>query len=142
MVIDRKVTGKAMTIPAGLLIGSFVSLGITMILAAVFAKLLDSEHLTQESIGYGVMGILLASSFGGAMVSYKRIKRQRLLVCMLSGVVYFGILLSITALFFGGQYEAVGVTGLLILCGCSIAVLTGMGEKRVGKRHKVKLPNR
>lgn len=142
MVIDRKVTGKAMSIPAGLALGGLGSLAVTLIFSAVLAKLVDAEAVAEESIGYGVMAILLLASFAGAMVSFRRIKRQRLLVCMLSGVVYFGILLSITALFFGGQYEAVGVTGLLVLCGSATAALLGVREKRGGRKQKIRLPHR
>jgi hypothetical protein len=38
------------------------------------------------------------------------------------------VLLSMTALIFGGQYDRVGVTAIAILSGCILAVL--LGEKR------------
>lgn len=140
MVVNQKSTGKAMSMPMGLLLGSGVSMAVTLGAAAVLAKLLDSEKLAWENVGSGIVVLLIAASFLGAMVSCGRIKRQRLLVCAASGALYFGMLLAITALFFGGQYEAVWVTGLLILAGSGGAVLPGL--RGGGKRRKIKLPNR
>ena len=59
---------------------------------------------------------------------------------MCSGLVYFVTLLAITALFFGGQYEAVGVTGLLVF-GASTAVglLKTQGGKLGSGKKKVRL---
>lgn len=141
MTNNRRVTGKATSMPMGLLTGGAGSLLSTIVLAGILAKLLEKAYISQENTGYGVMIILLVSAYVGAAISSGRIKRQRLLVCLLSGAVYFVILLSITALFFGGQYDAVAVTGLLVLCGCMAAALLHPGEKRGGKRKKIKLPN-
>lgn len=142
MVVNGKVTGKAMSMPGGLAVGAGVSLGVTLLMAAVLAKLVDAERMAWENIGYGIMVLLLAASFAGAMVSFGKIKRQRMLVCGLSGVIYFAMLLAITALFFGGQYSAVGVTALLVLAGSGTAALLGLRQGRGGKRKKIKLPNR
>lgn len=142
MVVNRKVTGKATSMPAGLALGGAVSLGVTLIAAGILAKLVETEALAEENIGYGVMILLLIASMLGAMVAFGKIKRQRLLVCLLSGLVYMAILLSITALFFGGQYEAVGVTALLVIGGSMVTALLGFHEKRGGKRRKVKLAHR
>ena len=142
MVVNRKVSGKAASMPAGLALGGAVSLGLTLVLSGVLAKLVETQMLAEENIGYGVMVVLLVCSMLGAMVSSGRIKRQRLLVCALSGVVYLLILLSITALFFGGQYEAVGVTALLVLGGSMVTAFLGINGKRGGKRRKITLPHR
>lgn len=136
MVVNKKVTGKASSMPAGLAMGGLVSLLMTLLMAACLAKLVDTEVLKEENIGYGVMVLLMASSVLGALTAYGKIKRQRLLVCMLSGAVYMGILLSITALFFGGQYEAVGVTTLLVFGSSMVIALLGLREKRGGNRKK------
>lgn len=140
--MNRKPSGRALSMPAGLLFGAIISLGLTILSAVVLAKLVASEVMAEANIGYGVMAMLLVASFIGSLCAHARIKRQRLLVCGLSGVIYFLILLSITALFFGGQYEAVGVTGLLVLGGSLTAGLLGTMPGRGGKRRKNKLPNR
>ncbi|MDD5864063.1 MAG: TIGR04086 family membrane protein [Firmicutes bacterium] len=139
MVVNRKPTGKAMSIPGGLAVGALFSIGATLLLTAVLAKLVEGETVQQENIGYGVMVILTVSAFTGALVSFGRIKRQRLLVCGLSGLLYFVILMSMTALFFGGQYSSVGVTALLILLGSAVAALLGLKQGGGGRRKKIKV---
>jgi len=140
MVLNQKPTGRTMSMPVGLAIGGAVSLGITLLGAAVLAKLVDQETLAWENVGYGVMVILLLASFFGAMSAWGRIRRQRLLVCAVSGVIYFGSLLSITALFFGGQYEAVGVTAALVLAGSIAAWLLGLRDG--GRKKKIRTAHR
>ncbi len=137
MAINQKRTGKASSMPAGLAIGAAVSIGITIIAAWILAKLLDAQTLAWQNVGYGIMILILLSSMGGAVVSIGKIKRRKLMVCMLSGLIYFIQLLSITALFFGGKYDAVGVTALLIFGGCGTIALLTLRSNRGGKRrHK------
>ncbi len=137
MVINCKPTGRAATIPIGLLIGGVTALASTLALTAVLAKLMEGEILPEENVGYGVMFLLLISAFLGSGIACKRVKRRYLLTAALTGVVYVGILLSITALFFGGQYSAVGVTVLLVFCG---SLLAAMLFSRNGKGRKPKKP--
>ena len=139
MVSNRKSTGTASSIPAGIAIAAIVSLVITLLGSVVSAYLVQSELIRQESIGYASMVVLVVSGAVGALVAMARIKRMRMQMCLLSGVCYFLLLLSVTALFFGGQYEGIGVTALAILSGCgSVAVLSIAGEKRgsTGRRKK------
>lgn len=142
MVIKQKPTGRTLSVPGGLAYGAICSMAVTTMGAAMLAWLVSAEKVPEQAIGYGVMVFLILASFLGAMVSWAKIRRQRIMVCMLSGAVYFGMLLAITALFFGGQYSAVGVTALLILCGSGLAVLTGFGKGSAGRPRKVRLPNR
>ena len=139
MVANKKITGRATSLPVGLAIGAACSLAATLILTAILAKLVE---LPVEKIGYGIMVLLIVSSFAGAMISFGRIKRQRMLVCIVSGVIYFAMLMSITALFFGGQYSAVGTTALLVLAGSGAAALLGLRQGRGAKRTKIKVPHR
>ena len=139
MVVNRKPTGRAMSMPGGLALGALFSVGATLVLTAVLAKLVEGETIPQEKIGYGIMAILVLSAFTGSMAAFGRIKRQRLLVCGLSGAIYFAVLMSMTALFFGGQYSAVGTTALLILLGSAAAALLGLKQGRGVKRKKIKV---
>lgn len=142
MVMNRKPTGRASSMPAGIGWGIVTELSVTVALAALLAKLVETERMQESAIGYGVMVILVLASFVGAWVSAAKIKRQRLVVCLLSAVIYFALLLSMTALFFGGQYSGVGETGLLIFCGSMLGVFTGYGGKTGRKRQKFRLHNR
>lgn len=142
MVRNQKPTGLAATVPGGLAFGAAVSLGVTLLASAFLAWLVDTEKLPWEKIGYGIMILVLTAAFLGAWTAFQRIKRQRLMVCLLSGLLYFGILLSITALFFGGQYEGVGVTGALVLSGSGTAGLLGLRQGRGGKPKKTRVRTR
>ena len=142
MVVNQKPSGRASSMPSGLVTGLSVSLCATLLLAAVSAKLLDLQWIGEKDIGYCAMVILLTAPFVGSKAAQARIKHQRLMVCAISAGLYFLTLMGITALFFGGQYEAVGVTLLLILCGASLSLLTGNGKNRGGKRGKKRRHNR
>ena len=142
MVINQKVTGKAASIPGGLVIGGTISLLITLIAAACIAKMLDMGIVAWEHTGYWVLAMLLSASFAGARIAYGRIKRQRMLVSLLSGILYTLIMLSITALFFGGQYEAVGVTILIILAGSISSGILGGNANRGHKRPRLQTRHR
>ena len=136
MVVKQKGTGRASTLPGGLGAGAAVSMSITAAGTALMAFLLNRETINWEMIGYGIIVMVMLSAFLGSVTAYRKIKRQKLLVCLMSGVVYWGILLCLTALFFGGQYEAVGVTALLIAGGCGCAAICGMEKGRGGKTAK------
>lgn len=132
----KKRTGRALSIPEGLIYGVCMSIGITLAGISLAAKMIEGELLEESAIGYAVMIILLLASCAGAMIAQSKIKRRYLLVSSLSALIYAAVLLCITAIFFGGQYEAVGVTVLLILGGCTLAVLLKMGPGRGAKRRK------
>lgn len=142
MLLNQKNTGRATSMPTGLACGAVVSLSVTLLASAMIAKLVESGYLEETGIGYGIIVALMTASFLGALTAAGRIKRQRLMVCVISGMIHYMSLLGITGLFFGGQYEAVGVTGLLVMGGSMLAVLASGGEKRGGKRTGIKLRNR
>ena len=128
--------GRAMSMTGGIAYGVSYAILITVIGIALLAKMIDIETLAWESVGYGIMITLMISSFISAKVSISKVKRRRLLVGTVSGITYFCLLLITTALFFGGNYYAVGETALLILGGCGTAVLIGenQAKRRTSKR--------
>lgn len=137
MTINAKVTGTATTIPKGLILAALVSLGITAALSALTAWLILSRTLPESGVGYCAMGILLLSSAAGAVTAINCIKRLRFQMGVASGAIYFICLLIITALFFGGIYDGVGVTALMILCGSGLVILLGnSGQNRAGCRRR------
>lgn len=124
------MTGRAVSMPRGLAIGALVSVVMTILVTAVGAHMIASEIMPQEQIGYCSIAAILASTISGGLTAASRIKRRRLLTCMLSGTCYFIILLSVTALFFGRQYEGFGVTLLIVILGSFVAALLGKREHR------------
>ena len=102
MALNKKPTGRTSSVQSGLGWGMAAGMGVSLGAAAIIGKLIISGFVLWENIGYLIMCILLGASFLSATVSCAKIKRQYLVVCALSGVLYFGILLAVTALFFGG----------------------------------------
>lgn len=136
---NRKPTGRAMSMPGGLALGAGVSLVLTILLEVALTWMVMNGKLAMEMVGYGIMVQLLATSWLGAAVAMHRIKHRKMLVCMLSGLIYLLTLLCITAMFFGGQYEGIPVTALLVLGGSLAAGLVGAGKRGGGRkplRHK------
>ena len=135
MVMNGKVTGTAMAMPAGIALGAGLSMLVTVVGSMLVAWLVSRESMPESAMGYGAMAILLIASALGAWLTAKRVKHRRLLVCALTGGVYYLCLLACTALFFGGQYSGMGVTALVVLAGCLSVGLMGLkGGKAPGKR--------
>lgn len=142
MVSNHKPTGRSISMPAGLAKGAALAMGVTIAGSALIAKAVEKELLEEEKIGYAIMVMLILASYTGAINSYKKIKRRRLPVCMFSGVIYLCLLMVVTVLFFGGQFSAVGETGLLIICGSFLASMPVTMKKRRKGKGKIKISNR
>ena len=134
-----KVTGTATAMPTGILLGVVLCLVITLVVACLLAWLVNGGRLGMESLGYVICGIQLASSLIGTCVAAALVKHRRAQVCMMTGVGYFLSLLGCNALFFGGQYTGVGVSGLMILLGSVSAICLGLIQKRDHYPGKTKL---
>lgn len=130
-----KSSGRTTSVPMGIAVGLTGSITLLLLLSAIIAWIIDKGILDCQNIGYAVMIMLLVTSVMGSAISYGKIKRRKLMVCIISGVSYFIFLLLITALFFGAQYTAVGETALLILCGSMIFALVTVPYK-TNKRRK------
>jgi putative membrane protein (TIGR04086 family) len=133
----QQVKGRAASIPGGLAIGAFVSMMVTILVAAVGANLVMKEILPQEQIGYCSIFALLSAGIIGPITASVKVKHRRLMVCLLSGFIYYLMLLSITALFFGGEYDGMGVTFITVILSAMIAALITSREGKVKNR-----PNR
>lgn len=142
MVTNRKVTGIAASMPAGLAVGGIVSLLVTLLGAVLAANLISGEKIPEGSIGYCSMVILLLSSITGAAVAVNRIKHRKLYVSLLSGLIYYAVLLAITAIFFGGRYHGMGVTALVIAAGSGTTALLNLRQGRGPHRRKSKMVHR
>ena len=136
MTINRKVTGTAASMPMGIGIGCGVSMILTVLGAGVAAKLIAVEILQETAIGYGAMAIILLASICGSMIAVKKVKKRKLQVSLMVGSGYYLSLLAMTALFFGGQYQGMWVTALLVLAGSGTTILIETREKKSVKFRK------
>jgi putative membrane protein (TIGR04086 family) len=142
MTVNAKPTGIASTIPAGLAWGTGAAMAGTLLGAGIAAKLMETGHMQWTSSGYAVLVILILSAWLGASVAAGKIKRQRLIICLASGMTYFAVLMLMTALFFGGKYSGVGETTLLIFCGSMLGVFGKYPGKTKRKPGKMRTGNR
>lgn len=130
MTTAWKHTGKATSVTKGIAMAAFISIIITAALSAAIAYLLNKEKVTWDQAGYWIMGMLFVSSYVGGKIAYAAIKRQRAAVTMMSGVLYWGLLLCATALFWGGHFDALWETAGIIGAGCGTAALISMPKNR------------
>lgn len=131
-----KITGRAASIPQGLTISSIFNLCATVILSAAIAYMLDRERITWHQSGYMIMILLFMTAFCGAKIAAHTIKHQRIIISFMSGLLYWGLLLCMSALFFGGQFGAVMETAFIICGGSICAVLITIPDFKVPGRKK------
>ncbi len=142
MVTNQKPTGRATPMPIGIAIGILVSTVLTLILSGVLAWLVLGEKVSDKSMGYGIMLILLIASVTGSTLSIKTIKHRKMFTGMATGIGYLSVLLMCTALFFGGQYQGVGVTAAVVLSGSLATGLISARERKSGKTRTKKFHSR
>ena len=140
MVRNRKPSGTAASLPAGIGIGVVIAVALTVAGTSLVAWMLNSGNMTEAGVGYSAMVILLVSAAVGSWFAEMLVKHRYLVVGLSTGAAYFVLLLGLTAFFFGGQYQGVVPTGLLILGGSAAAVLVGnrSGGNRTPRRHKTR----
>lgn len=138
MVRNRKPTGTAMSLPAGVGIGVGIAVTVTVTGAAVIAWMVNGGTIPETGFGYGAMAVLLLSSVAGSWMASALIKHQRLAVSLATGGIYFLLLLGLTAFCFGGQYQGVVPTALLVAGGSTTsALISNLGqENRTLGHHK------
>ena len=138
MATKQLLQVKAGIMPKGIGIGWGTSIAITILGAAVSSWLLVSEKIGESNLGYVIAILLLVSSAVGALVASSVIRQKRILVCLISGSMYFLSMLGINALFFQGVYSGVGESALLILAGSFSVALLGLNNGKKPKRKKRK----
>ena len=139
---DVRKNNKNISLPISIGIGCFVSVVMMLLGTMAIAMLLDGQAMGTEKIDYGVMIVTALSSIAGCFAAKKAAGKNILLVCMVTGVCYFLVLLSCNVLFFGGAFRAVFVTGVLILGSCACVSLLGLTQKRTRGSKRKKYRNR
>ena len=134
----KKQGGKAIAMPVGIALGIMVAVVITLLGAILLTSLIAGERMELEALGYGIMAIQFLGGITGAVTAMLAIKRQKMQVCLITGLGYFLVLLASNALFFGGQYEGALTTGLILLVGCGITAMLGSREARGRNRGRRK----
>ena len=132
----NKISGRALSIPLGIAIALFISLVLTLGGAATAAALVSSERIGEGAIGYAAMLTLAVATLIGAWMAVVLIKRLRLQIAMLFGGCYYLLLLATTALLFGGQYQGMGVTAIIVLAASALVAFLPMSNAKTWKKKK------
>lgn len=130
------------SVVSALVVGAAASVAVTLIGTAICAALISAETINAGSLGYCAIGILLLSSFIGAAAAAGKRKEKRLYTSLIAGAIYMIVLLCVTALFFGGRYEGVAVTALVIFSGSILNTLLGQSRKNTPKSRRSKIRRR
>lgn len=126
--------GKAGSITTGMAVSILVSSTTTLIFSAIIAILLDSEKISWTQAGYWIMAMLFFAAFLAGKCAYQIVKRQRFLIAVMSGILYWTVLLCTTCLFFGGNLEAVPETAGIIMTGSFIQLLLSTNNTTTQRR--------
>ena len=137
MGIHQKAARHSSSLGGGIAAGVAAALALTLLLGALLAFFISREVVQQEQLGYGVMVILFLAAALGCRLAYRRIQHRRLLVFLLAALGYLVSLTAITALFFGGQFEGIFPTAMLIIGGSGTAFLLPGHGSGMGKHNKV-----
>lgn len=136
-----KLQGKTKSMGAGLVLGVTLSLLVLLLGLAVLAKLMEQDKIAYSSMGYGILLSIIMASLAGSTMSICKIRRRKLLVAAAHAFLLWGVLLCLTALFFGGAYSGAGVTAIAIFCGSMLPILLlrtdGAASRSRRKRHKL-----
>lgn len=139
MAVKTKHSGRALSMPAGIGLGTGVAVGISVIGAVILACMVAGESLQMENIGAGCMVILVIASALGSITAAQTIKRHRLQVCMITALCYYLVLTGINALLFDAQYVGMLVTAAVVGITSAGVSFVGIGG---GKRSKFRYKNR
>ena len=140
MAKQGKGKGKATAMAAGIGIGLGAGLIMTLIGSVALTFALAGETLPVETMGYGVMAVLFVAAFVSSVVAMWCIKHRKMQVSLITAGAYLLVLLAMNALFFGGQYEGVGATVLVVAIAGTAAGFVGSGGGKTAKHHrKIKL---
>lgn len=134
----RSVSESASTIPKGIGISLIISAISTLIGIAVSAYMIHKEMISQEGAGIAAILVLFLGSTAGTITAIKTIKRMKMQMCLLSAAAYLLLLLSVTALFFGGQYQGILTAVSAVVGGSGIAVISIILTDKRGNRFRRK----
>lgn len=139
MPYKMKTQAGTASISIGLAMGLAVNWVVTIAMAVMITVLIASERVGEVILPPAAVGTVLAAGFAGALVAARKAATRRLIVCLISGGIYFLSLLCCNALFFDGAYRGV-VPALLTIIGISlVAGLLGLRQKnrkfKAVKRH-------
>ena len=141
------VSIKKRTVAAGspvkmILMMQLICLLSVLIFAGVCAFIIENGAIPESGSGACGSVALAISTFLGALSIRGDDKVQKSFMRLLGGVIYYGILLCIAALFFSTGFTGMGRNALMVLLGCSGAILCGFARFQGKGKQKYKYRSR
>ena len=136
----KKQTGRSPSLTNAVLKGTGIAVVWTVLCAMMIAQLINSEVMPMESVGYCSMAVHLSAVYLGALAGKRKAAHMGDAAAGITGGCYYVILLMVNTLFFGGQFDGLGVTLALVVLSSGMVILTA-GKGRSGKhRGRYKIP--
>ena len=136
MKIKRKMNSKELSLPMGIGLGLLICAIMTIAGTAAISHLTLTERIGEQSIGIWSKVVLFLAVLIGAWSAVTATKQKRLQVCLITGGIYSLLLLSATAMFFGGRYRGVGISLLVVLAASAFVAFMPVKIKHNPKRRK------
>ena len=134
----KRMKGKTLSLPVGIGIGIAVSMALTVGGAMLLAVLINGEQMGFASLSTAISLIHLIASFAGTYLATALTQQKKLITASATAAGYLIVLLGMTALLFGGQYEGVWLSLLMVLLGAGCVILLDLrGSKSPARKHKI-----
>lgn len=95
------------------LIVSYIITGLLLLFTAFLLYMLEPE---QSLVSLGILAIYVLSSFLGGLLAGRGVGSRKFLWGLLTGALYFALLLLASALFGGVDSEAAEIVTTMLLC--------------------------
>ena len=110
------------SIPVAIAISLGFCLLTTFIGIVITTTLISKEIIPLAQCNTAICTIHFVSTFVGTLIVNRIVKRKMVPVTAILSGAYLAILLSITAVFLGGQYSNVLTTLIMVLSGCIASI--------------------
>lgn len=135
----KNMQGRSSSVITCVIWGVMTGILIMLFGALVLTALISNEVIKYAAVEYCAMLLIVIGVVAGGFAAALIWKKQILAVTISVGLVLLLLLLSATAMFFGGSYAGVPATAGLVI-GCSLA--TALLSLRVLQRPKIRRKKR
>jgi cyanate permease len=135
--MGKKVRGKAMRFPVGVFVGAVCGLVVLVMSVVILSKMVQSERIDENAVGWYLMGGMFLSSVIGCVTSCKAVKRRKNIVCFSAAGALLLLLAICNVLLFGGDFQGWWPVVLTVFAGSGmIVILEIVGNGRRSNRMK------
>ena len=128
---------KAVRLPISIAVDTAVGMIGALSGAAVLATMIINGKIGENSMRYGCLAVLAVSAVLGSLIAALTASERKIIAATAVGASMFAVLISCTALFFGGQYSGIAVTLLLTVgIGLCVGIISSKKKGRPYKRVK------